>query len=258
MEKNINTLIVPDVHGRWFWKEPVEKVLSETNAHIVFLGDYLDPYPYEWEDCDMDYHFIAIDRFKNIIELKKANPDRITLLLGNHDCGYCIGDDICSCRMDYANRREIEELFQENRELFQIALEKDINGKHFIFSHAGMLKDFFTSYIKDVDWDKVNPVDWLNNAWLTEDFKALDYLGYYDHFRGYFGAKYGSPIWSDLRAWENVKKDETFGFNIVGHTQLETDPIWFEAIIDLDCRRAFYLDNDGRIINFDDDSVVKE
>ena len=35
-------LVVPDVHGRLFWKEPVERYLEEVDR-VVFLGDYLDP-----------------------------------------------------------------------------------------------------------------------------------------------------------------------------------------------------------------------
>ena len=36
-------LVVPDVHGRLFWKEPVKKYIN-TVDRVVFLGDYLDPY----------------------------------------------------------------------------------------------------------------------------------------------------------------------------------------------------------------------
>ena len=36
-------IVVPDVHGRTFWRE----VLNNTKDKIVFLGDYLDPYKYE-------------------------------------------------------------------------------------------------------------------------------------------------------------------------------------------------------------------
>lgn len=36
-------LVVPDVHGRLFWKEPVRKYIN-TVDRVVFLGDYLDPY----------------------------------------------------------------------------------------------------------------------------------------------------------------------------------------------------------------------
>jgi len=43
MEKIMNDiLIVPDVHGRNFWK-PV----LEYTGEVIFLGDYTDPYPYE-------------------------------------------------------------------------------------------------------------------------------------------------------------------------------------------------------------------
>ena len=36
-------LVVPDVHGGIFWKEPVENYLNQVDR-VVFLGDYLDPY----------------------------------------------------------------------------------------------------------------------------------------------------------------------------------------------------------------------
>ena len=34
-------LIIPDVHGRDFWIEPVKKVINNKDYFIVFLGDYL-------------------------------------------------------------------------------------------------------------------------------------------------------------------------------------------------------------------------
>ena len=89
--KDIHTLIIGDVHGREFWKEPVKFVLENSEAEIIFLGDYLDPYPYEFDSAfeldyqaNTDYLQTTIDNFKEIIELKKQYPDRITLLLGNH------------------------------------------------------------------------------------------------------------------------------------------------------------------------------
>ncbi len=255
-EKKIKYLIIPDVHGRWFWKEPVEQVLAETDAHIIFLGDYLDPYPYEWADGD-NYKLISIDRFYGIIELKKKYPKRITLLLGNHDCGYCIGDDICSCRMDHANRREIEKIFSDNRDLFQIAEETDINGNHFVFSHAGILKGWVELVWgkEDMERETFNVVDELNNAWLTDHYGILDSLGNYDSYRGYLGFKYGSPVWSDIRSWAKVATEDTYGFNIVGHTQCDENPVIFETIADLDCRKAFYLDDEGNIRDYETDEI---
>ena len=48
MSQTIKYVIVPDVHSRDFWREPVNKALIETDATIVFLGDYVDPYSYEY------------------------------------------------------------------------------------------------------------------------------------------------------------------------------------------------------------------
>lgn len=259
MDKKINTLIIGDVHGRWFWKEPVEKVLAETDAHIVFLGDYLDPYPHEWREEDNE-RLISIDRFKEIINLKKEHPDRITLLIGNHDGGYCISSSICGCRHDYANSREIEKLFNDNRNLFQIAEERDINGKHFVFSHAGILKGWVKLVWGEEDMNRegFNVVDELNNAWFVGHYGILDSLGIYDRYRGWGGFLYGSPIWSDIRSWVKVTPEETYGFNIVGHTQCNEKPVIFETIADLDVRKAFYLDDEGNIRDYETDDIQKK
>ena len=251
-------LIIPDIHGRDFWKEPVKKVLEDTNAHIVFIGDYTDPYSSEWEP-NFDYLQHTVDNFKEIIEMKKQNSDRITLLLGNHDCGYAIGDDLCSSRMDRIHQSELEKLFRENRELFQIAEECDIAGKHFIFSHAGILKGWVKSVWGDeADDTDFNVVSRLNNAWLDNDMNILSRLGDYDDYRGWDGFQYGSPVWSDIRSWIRVTPEETYGFNIVGHTQLSHQVV-LDQIADLDCRKVFYLDDQGLLRSYDtDEECVKK
>lgn len=266
--KDIKYLIIPDVHGRTFWKEPVNSLLSlDTDSKIIFLGDYHDPYPHEWGDdpelvwdaknsCLED----SISNFKEILDLKKQYPDRVTLLIGNHDCGYAISEDICSSRMDRLHRQELEKIFKDNKELFQIAEECDIAGKHFVFSHAGILKEWASLFfgISVVQKPDFNIVDRLNNAWLTDDYGVLDTLGVYDYYRGYCGAKYGSPVWSDIRSWVRVTPEETFGYNIVGHTQLDEKPLVLDQIADLDVRRAFYLDSEGRLRDFDSEEELQK
>ena len=184
----------------------------------------------------------------------------MTLLLGNHDCGYAIGSDICDCRTDYSNRSEIESLFQDNRELFQIAEECHLGGKHFIFSHAGILKSWVDQIydIRDIQSSpvKYNPVNYLNNAWLTEDYQTLNRLGDYDRYRGWGGYQYGSPVWSDIRSWQSVTEDETFGYNICGHTQLNY-PVVLDQITCLDCRKTFFLDEEGILRDYDSGEEVK-
>ena len=265
MEKDIKILIVGDIHGREFWKEPVKTVLENSDAKIVFLGDYLDPYPWEFDsdfelghDASTGYLQTTIDNFKQIIELKKRYSDRIALLLGNHDCTYAISTDICNSRTDYLHFDEIKKLFDDNRNCFQIAKEENINGKHLIFSHAGMLKEYFKEQFPDINFEKVNPVEFLNNAWLVKDYSVLYALGVYDYYRGYGGVKYASPVWSDIRMWATIKPEETFGFNVVGHTQLKEEPIMFEAIACLDCRKCFYANSNGDIVDYETDKVIEK
>ena len=42
--KDRKLIIIPDVHGRDFWRKAVE---DNPGAEFIFLGDYLDPYGFE-------------------------------------------------------------------------------------------------------------------------------------------------------------------------------------------------------------------
>ena len=255
MDKDIKYLLLPDVHGRDFWMKPVHEVLENSDAHIVFLGDFLDPYKFEWDD-GVDYQRIAIERFKEIIELKKANPDRITLLLGNHDASYAIDIRICECRTDYHNYAEIEKLFKDNRELFQLGIHIEAGGKEFDITHAGIFKEWAISTwgdeAKDQDFDVIGR---LNKAWLEEDYKILDRLGVYDHYRGWGGVSHASPVWSDIRSWVMTSLEDTYHYNIVGHT-MSSFAAGNRAIMCIDCKQAFYIDNSGEVKYYNTDKEV--
>ena len=52
-------LIIPDIHGRTFWKD----ACSKWEGKVIFLGDYLDPY------SDEGIHFEdAVINFINILD----------------------------------------------------------------------------------------------------------------------------------------------------------------------------------------------
>ena len=70
---NKKILIIPDVHGRTFWKSALR---SGDYEKIVFLGDYTDPY--EMEDIT---NREALKNFKSIIAFKQQNPEKVVLLL---------------------------------------------------------------------------------------------------------------------------------------------------------------------------------
>ena len=71
-------LVVPDVHGRAFWKDAKNAITNVDK--VIFLGDYLDPYRHEgitFEDAVME--------FEDILAFKEDYPDKVVLLLGNHE-----------------------------------------------------------------------------------------------------------------------------------------------------------------------------
>ena len=114
-------IIVPDIHGRTFWKSAVKGREAE---EIVFLGDYVDPYT-EFEGIEQSEGLVAL---KEVIEFKKQHPENVTLLLGNHDLSY-ISKYVHRCRHDYENHDIIQKTFQDNLSLFCIAHEKSVGGK---------------------------------------------------------------------------------------------------------------------------------
>lgn len=264
MEKDIQILLIPDVHGRQFWKQPVMEVLENTNAKIIFLGDYLDVYPQEFaemygfkldvytqENYDKIYKLLddTVDMFGEIIELKKKYPERITLLIGNHDCGYAVGTKICEVRRDKRNAHKICKLFDDNRELFKLADEARIADKHFIFSHAGINKTYAERCFDDVNEDNV--VSLFNEAWFENNYGIMDSLGQYSVFRGWGGGDYGSLVWADAREWFQEQymsdvKNEAYGYAVVGHTHL-SGPHFEENMAFIDTADAYYINSEGEI-----------
>lgn len=126
-------IIIPDVHGRTFWKEPVMKYKDDPETHIVFLGDYLDSY---------DFEHIAVEdvmlNFEDIIYTAR-NSTNITLLIGNHDLHYFpmfLND--WGCRKINKYKNDICYLFEKNIDLFKIAWNIDLDGKKYLFTHAGI------------------------------------------------------------------------------------------------------------------------
>lgn len=258
--KNINTLIIPDVHGRDFWREPVLKTLADTDAHIVFLGDYHDPYPHEFTaDLNYDYSKEAarrydeilqrsVDSFKEIVELKRQYPDRITLLLGNHDLGY-VDSNICTCRSDRKRYKEIQKLILDNRGLFQLAYDTTVNGTHFVFSHAGISKKYAEACFGD-EANEDTVVELFNDAWNTDNYGVMGSLSWYDSYRGYTVYEYGSCVWADIHEWFE-DEIEGYGCMVIGHTQLK-HLLVTDKVVATDCHKAVILYNDGKFETYED------
>lgn len=121
--------IIGDIHGRDNWK----KVVREDSVNI-FVGDYFSPY----HQCAFSDQ---VRVFKEIIEFKKNHPETV-LLIGNHDEDHWHIREEYS-RFDGINVEKITELFEENKDLFQVAYSID---NKMLVTHAGVTVPWYERY----------------------------------------------------------------------------------------------------------------
>ena len=233
---NKKILIIPDVHGRDFWITALEKGDYEK---IIFLGDYVDPYAYEGID-----KYRALSVFKGIMSMKIIYRDKVVLLYGNHDLRYFsdhFRDMTGTDRYDYENKEELQHLFRNWSRYFKLAHEEIIGGKRFLFSHAGVTQPWLKQNLDII----VKPDEDHLNA-LLNSREGIDTLVQVGRAR-YGRYPSGSMVWADV---EELAKSNPIPdtYQIVGHTMQLDGPIITDHFACLDCRAAFSLDQNGKIM----------
>ena len=226
MEKEI--LVVPDIHGRNFWEPALDY-----KGEIIFLGDYTDPYPAEnFSDED------AYQGLLKIVKFKQENPDRVTLLIGNHEMHY-YNDMLSAGRFSRKYATQFKEILmgEETKGLFQMCKQID----KYLFIHAGITKGWY-----DLHFKEFKDLGSTLEEQLTRLFFEKMYV-YYEASMSYRGGldDFGSPLWADFHEFRD--EPEPFDPNIIqiiGHTQLiGPDPIIEKNFCLLDTRQLYFLRN---------------
>ena len=262
-------IIIPDIHGRNFWKTIVDKYKNDPDYQIIFLGDYLDPYLWEFSSEDDIYipsrKFIdeVIDNFLEIIDVAR-NSTNIKLLLGNHDLHYFPEfKDKWGCRRIDQKFDYISSIFQRNLDLFQICWGLETPLRNYIFSHAGIIQGWL-----DIVTNKKNfgvpesyyYSDIMNHS--DEDRKLLDIpytpegintlinskagreaLNMVSRERGGSWA-YGSCMWADIHEHFYDRTSRLPEYQIFSHTLNYPDydlPYIDSKMAMLDCKKGFEL-----------------
>lgn len=240
-------LIIPDVHGRSFWKEAVEHHMDECDK-VIFLGDYVDPYRDEGVSKKQ-----AMAILDEIIAFKKENSDKVVLLLGNHDAHYCLNGFVRSSRFDSSHNRKIREKFMSHRSFFKLAHEETVAGKRILFTHAGLMNSWVErnqEIITDTSADGLNK--------LLDSPAGTRVLCDISNYRTWLGDPTGSILWSDIMEKGDVDDNgkvfsnedaaaKGYDFQIFGHTLIKQQIIT-DAWACLDCMKAFILNDDGGIV----------
>lgn len=250
-------LIIPDVHSRKFWRETIN---TENVDKVIFLGDYIDPYPNEiaedpesmecktWDDAESNLKML-----NDIVNLKKNDPNKYILLTGNHTDGYIWKDFARATRSDRENYDKYHNFFLENLNLFNLVwIENDV-----IFSHAGIVQGWAERVWEVFKFPENEIPSIMEVAKVLQDTPLTDYDENYvqvisdiSHHRwGDF--LYGSCEWADIREHFNytelTPKGEKGIYQVFGHTQLQK-PFINEYWACLDCRKGFIIDTNTKAI----------
>ena len=234
-------IIIPDVHGRKFWRKAVKEYIGD--EPILFLGDYLDPYAYE-EITPAD----AFEVFHEIMDIKKSNQEAVTLLLGNHDLHY-LNPAMDGGRLDHKRKEQIIQDITCNASIFQVAASATIGSKKYLFTHAGVKGGWLQKHKDELG----NPTsgdlaDCLNSLWLDIDRRPLllEMLADVPYSR-WGNSLYGSPVWNDVDDIDDTREEVPGYVQVFGHTQQASKPVIGQHFMCLDVRCAFRLSDNGHI-----------
>lgn len=195
-------ITIPDVHGRPNWKAQINDPYDYDL--IIFLGDYVDGYGIDGEDI--------LNNLKDIIELKKAFPDKVILLLGNHDIQYIWEHELYECsgfNGEYC--RKYNTLFNENLNLFKVCHQIE----NYLWSHAGIQESYYKEVIRI--WPEVSEqgdiASQMNFMLTTKAYRTTLFRVGYTRGGSYM---HGGIVWADAK---ETSHDILIGYNqIVGHT----------------------------------------
>lgn len=197
-------LAISDLHGRTVWKG----IDFAPYDQVVFLGDYTDSYV---ENDETIYNNLS-----EIIQLKRQQPDKVVLLIGNHDAQYLHFPHYrCSGFRVWA-QPQLSQLFATHSTLFQVAYQQGA----YLFTHAGVTNRWLAHARKAIPAEVVVslPEDELAgylNYLHRQPLRVRDLLFEAGPQRGGSDAQSG-PVWADR---SETRRDYLSGVHqVVGHT----------------------------------------
>ena len=228
-------VIIPDVHGRPFWREAVKELDGPRPDidKVIFLGDYVDPYSREGILPGE-----ALAGLEEILDLKRKHPGEVVLLLGNHDLGY-LEPDINTCRRDSFRAMKLEHLFEDNLELFDLVHIDTVAGRQVLFSHAGIAETWVRRRQdivgRDFRPERLNELLHGDPAGREALFCALADVSW--HRGGYDPV--GSPVWADVDEYLGGEPLLPGYYHVFGHTFQPFGPAYVgNQGVCLDCGKA--------------------
>ncbi len=189
-------LALPDSHGNPQPYETAVKLFDSVDK-VIFLGDYFDHGTIAGFSFDDQF-----SNFLNILELKKKNPDKVKVLIGNHDFCYLIE----GMAREHADRQgEIKKVIDDNSALIDFAyFEKD-----WLFSHAGFAANWMMT--QGMQEFSAGIIEELNRLFHEQKYDSLGIRG--SDLVGFDPLEIRSESLKELAEYLNVNQ-------VVGHTEI--------------------------------------
>lgn len=174
-------IAVGDTHGRNLWKQIAEE---EKWDKFIFIGDYFDSFDIVVGE--------QMTNFREITKFKEDNPEKVVLLIGNHDEHYFpfMGNSGTS-GYNAGAAPNYGHLLMMYKDLLQMAhSEGDV-----LFTHAGVGQVWIDIASENCKIEKPSPdaesiANFVNDVWK---YKPLEFKF---HGRDPYGNdKYQTPIW---------------------------------------------------------------
>ena len=223
----IKILVIGDIHAKTVWESIVDK--EKDYDKVIFLGDYFD-------DFAMTNSEGQRTNFMKLMTLKKTDPVRTVILIGNHDFHYNknVNESYSGYRL--STRYQVEDLIEQcdKEELWQVCHQHE----DILFTHAGISKFWCNTY--DIDYHKENVAEQINLLYQTR------LSPFWFQRQGFTRSMYGddinqSPLW--IRP-DSLIKDHIPGFKqVVGHTHTShvenrSDFLWLCDTLNTDHQRT--------------------
>lgn len=193
-------LVCGDLHTKFDILKEVQERANKFDK-VVILGDYVD---------DWDRPPAASENLLNaVIEWKLAEPEKVILLLGNHDLSeWKAGKFLCS-GFNRETYYLVKKIMDKYGSLFSVAW----SYKDYLFTHAGITKKWAESMGMKFE----TAAGWCDalNSLASEEFNGLEMTG---AVRGGYQAP--SPLWADR---VELIEDPIDGVvQVVGHSPIES------------------------------------
>jgi len=192
-------ICIGDIHGRDCWIKIVEQ--NPDADLFLFMGDYFDSFDVE--------PLSQISNFNSVLKFKNDNPEKVILLIGNHDFHYtsaCMGSySGFNYSIFYNMHTDLDRLIRTG--VLKICHRVD----NLLFSHAGVTKT----------WAEKNLID-LNDLENSINDLSIYKPNSFNFTTGVRRSAYGDdinqgPLWVRERS---LKEDGLKEYiHVVGHTQ---------------------------------------